>query len=80
MSVQYSPRVITDGLVLCLDAGSRESYSGAGTVWKDLCNNYDFNLVNTPTLETHRGAKCFNFSGADDYATRAGSIFHDIGK
>ena len=79
MSVQYSPRIITDGLILCLDAGSSESYSGAGTVWNDLCYNYNFNLVNTPTFETHRGAKCFNFSGADDYATRAGTIFHDIG-
>jgi hypothetical protein len=38
MSTQYSPRVITDGLVLCLDAASRESYPGSGNVWKDLSN------------------------------------------
>ena len=36
MSLQHSPRIITDGLVLCLDAASRESYPGSGTVWRDL--------------------------------------------
>jgi hypothetical protein len=52
MSTQYSPRVITDGLVLCLDAGSRESYSGAGTVWNELSNNMSGELVNSPTFNS----------------------------
>ena len=35
----HSPRIITDGLVLCLDAANRQSYPGSGTVWNDLSNN-----------------------------------------
>ena len=32
----HSPRIITDGLVLCLDAANKLSYPGSGTVWSDL--------------------------------------------
>jgi hypothetical protein len=78
MSTQYSPRVITDGLVLCLDAGSRESYSGAGTVWKDLCYNYDFNLVNSPAFQLHKGTPSFLLDQANDYIWYNGSLKHQI--
>jgi len=33
MGIGYGPRVITDGLVLALDAGDTNSYSGIGTTW-----------------------------------------------
>jgi hypothetical protein len=36
MALHHSPRIVTDGLVLCLDAASRESYLGSGNVWRDL--------------------------------------------
>ena len=36
MSLAHSPRIITDGLVLCLDAGNTKSYPGSGTTWTDL--------------------------------------------
>jgi hypothetical protein len=36
MSLQHSPRIVTDGLVLCLDAANRQSYAGSGIVWRDL--------------------------------------------
>lgn len=39
MAVNYSPRVVTDGLVLCLDAANPKSYSGTGTVWNDISGN-----------------------------------------
>ena len=35
MATSYSPKIITDGLVLCLDAGDGKSYSGSGTTWTD---------------------------------------------
>ena len=39
------PDIITDGLVLALDAGSERSYPGTGTTWKDLSGNgYDFSF------------------------------------
>ena len=36
MAVGYNPRVVTDGLVLALDAGNAKSYPGSGTTWTDL--------------------------------------------
>lgn len=36
MGVAYNPRIVTDGLVLCLDAGNVKSYPGSGTTWADL--------------------------------------------
>jgi len=39
------PDIITDGLVLALDAGSERSYPGTGTTWYDLSgNNFDFTI------------------------------------
>jgi hypothetical protein len=35
----YGPKIVTDGLVLCLDAANRKSYPGSGTTWFDLSNN-----------------------------------------
>ena len=39
MGVAYNPSIITDGLVLALDAANKKSYSGSGTSITDLTNN-----------------------------------------
>jgi hypothetical protein len=50
MAISYNPRIITDGLVLCLDAGNAKSYSGSGTSWFDLSGNgNNLTLTNSPT-------------------------------
>jgi len=36
MALAHSPRIVTDGLVLCLDAANAKSYPGSGTSWSDL--------------------------------------------
>jgi hypothetical protein len=37
MAVQYaSGKIVTDGLVLALDASDKNSYPGSGTVWSDI--------------------------------------------
>ena len=36
MAINYNPKIITDGLVLCLDAANRKSYPTTGTTWTDL--------------------------------------------
>jgi hypothetical protein len=49
----HSPRIVTDGLVLALDAANTKSYPGVGTVWKDLSGNgNDGTLVNGPTFNS----------------------------
>jgi hypothetical protein len=80
MGISGGPYIVRDSsLVLELDAADRNSYPGTGTTWFDLCGNYNFTLTNSPVFTTHKGTPVFNFDGADDYATRAGSISHDIG-
>jgi hypothetical protein len=39
MAVLYSPRIATNGLVMCVDAANVRSYPGSGTVWGDITNN-----------------------------------------
>ena len=46
MGAAAGPDIIEDGLVLCLDAGNRASYTGSGTVWNELSNNMSAELVN----------------------------------
>ena len=69
MAVGYNPRIVTDGLVLALDAGNTKSYSGSGATWTDLSGN-----GNNGTLENDVGYDSGNggslsFDGVDDYAT-----------
>ena len=39
MAYHHSPRIITNGLVLALDAANQKSYPGSGTTWSDLSGN-----------------------------------------
>lgn len=43
MSASVNPDIVTDGLVLCLDAANPDSYPGSGNTWYDLSgNNRDY--------------------------------------
>jgi len=44
MALSRGPKIITDGLVLCLDAADKKSYSGSGTTWYDRSGN-DYNAT-----------------------------------
>lgn len=60
MSAILNPDIVTDGLVLCLDAFLPKSYPGAGNIWYDISgNNYDFTLENNPIFSNSG----FNFAG-----------------
>jgi len=44
--MQYGPKIVTNGLVLHLDAADRKSYPGSGNSWNDLSgNNYHATIV-----------------------------------
>jgi hypothetical protein len=65
MSYHNNPRIVTDGLTLCLDANAERSYSGSGTTWYDLSGNgYNGTLTNSPT---YNSSGYFDFDGSDDY-------------
>ena len=67
MGVSYNSSIVTDGLVLCLDAANRRSYPGTGTTWTDLSGNgNNGTLTNGPTFTSDNGGGIV-FDGADDY-------------
>ena len=69
MSVIGGPDIITDGLVLYLDAANTKSYIGSGTTWKDLSgNSNDGTLTNGPTFDSGNSGSIV-FDGVDDFVT-----------
>ena len=65
MGLAHSPRIVTDGLVLCLDAASKRSYPGTGTTWTDLKGGNNGTLTNGPTFDADNGGSIV-FDGGDD--------------
>ena len=66
MATEGGPNIITDGLVLALDAANVKSYPEIGTTWYDLSgyNNHG-ELVNGPTFSSTDGGGIV-FDGIDD--------------
>ena len=50
--IQHHPKIVTNGLILHLDAANKKSYSGTGSAWQDLSS-----VKNTATLN---GSPQFN--------------------
>jgi len=67
MGVTYNNRIVTDGLVLCLDAASKRSYPGTGTTWTDLKGGNNGTLTNGPTFDTGNGGSIV-FDGTNDFS------------
>jgi hypothetical protein len=60
-------KIVTDGLVLALDAADKNSYPGSGTTWRDLSGNTNNNtLTNGPTFNSANGGSIV-FDGVDDF-------------
>ena len=53
MAVSGGPDVVTDGLVLALDAGNAKSYAGSGTTWGDLSGNEQSPSVSELSFNTN---------------------------
>jgi hypothetical protein len=69
MGVSYnSGSIITNGLVLCLDAGNPKSYPGSGTTWTDLSgrgNNGTLSNMDGTNLNSSNG-RSFTFDGTNE--------------
>jgi hypothetical protein len=65
----YGGPIVTDDLVLTLDAGNLVSYPRSGTTWSDLSgNDNDGTLTNGPTFDSGNGGSIV-FDDTDDYVT-----------
>ena len=69
MVTQYAfGKIITDGLVLCLDAADRNSYVSSSSTWRDVAGSNNGTLINGPTFNTGSGGSIV-FDGTNDYIT-----------
>ena len=67
MATKYSPKMVTDGLVLSLDAANTKSYPKSGTTWTDLSGNSNTGtLTNGPTFSAGNMGSIV-FDGTNDY-------------
>lgn len=79
MAVNGFTNIVTDGLVLSLDAGNLKSYPTTGTTWTDLSKNgYNGTLTNMGTTGfSSSNLGSIVFDGTNDYVTM-GNILNTI--
>jgi hypothetical protein len=68
MALGHGPTVVTQGLVLALDAADRNSYPGSGTTWTDLSGN-DSNATLSGVTYNSSNSGYLDFDGGSDFAT-----------
>jgi hypothetical protein len=67
MAYNFSPKIVTDGLVLYLDATNTRSYVSGSTTWNDLSRSVNNgSLINGPTFNSSNGGNIV-FDGTNDY-------------
>ena len=66
MGLAHSPRIVTNGLILCLDAANLKSYPGSGTSVNNLILSNQSTLVGGVTYNSLNEG-CFVFDGTSGY-------------
>jgi|LakMenEpi03Aug12_release.lakeMendotaPanAssembly.Ray.scaffolds.fasta_scaffold409154_2 hypothetical protein len=70
MSSSSGPKIITNSLVLHLDAADRKSYPGSGTVWRDRSGNgINGTLTNGATFSNSNGGTLVCGGGNSGYVS-----------
>jgi len=78
MAGSTGPDIVTDGLVLSLDAANKKSYPGSGTAWNDLSGNANTGtLTNGPVFDIKNSGNV-NFDGTNDYIALTSTITNSI--
>lgn len=67
MAQIYGPNIVTDGLVLSLDAADRNSYPGTGTTWFDQSVSGNNGTLNNGVAFSTANGGIFIFDGTNDY-------------
>jgi hypothetical protein len=69
--------IVTNGLVLYLDAANYLSYVSGSTTWRDISSsNLSGSLINGPTFSSGNGGSIV-FDGVDDYVNATSSLYVD---
>jgi hypothetical protein len=73
------PNIVTDGLVLNLDAANPKSYVSGSTTWRDLSRGgNNGTLTNGPTFNSGNGGSIV-FDGVNDYSIVNTPSFNPVG-
>ncbi len=67
MAVSYNTSIVTNGLVLALDAANSKSYPGAGTDWNDLSGNSNNGVLTGGPGYNSSNNGYITFDGTNDY-------------
>ena len=67
MAFFHSPNIVTNGLVLALDAANPKSYPGSGTTIYDLSGNGNHGTLNNGVGFSTNYKGILTFDGVDDY-------------
>ena len=79
MGLAHSPSIVTDGLVLCVDAANTKSYPGSGTTWTDISGKgHNGTLINGPTFNSDNMGGIV-FDGSNDAVTLSANSDFDFG-
>ena len=78
MGVHGGPDIITDGLVLSLDAADKNSYPGSGTTWSDLSGNNLNGTITNATFSSTAGGGTLVFDGSGDSVSLPASSILDV--
>jgi len=63
MSIDYSPKIVSDGLVFCMDFANIKCYPGSGASCRDLsANSFNGELINSPPYTSSTNNKFFSFN------------------
>ena len=62
MAASSGPDIIDDGLIFCVDAKNRKSYSGSGSTLSDIGSGVDATIYNA----TFDSSGHFDFDGAEE--------------
>lgn len=67
MAYNFSPKIVTNGLVLYLDGANTRSYVSGSTTWNDISKSgNNGSLINGPTFNSSNGGSIV-FDGTNDY-------------
>ena len=73
MGLSHSPKIVTNGLVLFLDAGNTKSYPGTGTSWLDISGNDRVATVNGSPVFADG---CFDITGDTTYVSMTSAVLN----
>ena len=69
MACNYQNKIVTSGLVVCLDAANKRSYPGTGTIWYDRSSNNNHATLVAGPVYSGINQGTIAFDGTDDYVS-----------